>query len=139
MAAHEVVVKLADQRVSEPFVQLPCARVDRGDAEEDVGELPKDALLGEADQPRSQPAATCIRGDADDLDVADERPLQHENDESPGDAVLARNPHFPSRIGDPGQALFESASEENPRIARRHHLRAGPRLGVAGQPSDLKI
>ena len=107
MAAHEVVVQFTDQHVAEAFVELPGARIDRGDAEEHIGKLAKDALLGEADEARSDPAATSVRADADDLDVADECPLQHEDHESSRDAAVACHPYFSGRVGHAGQALLD--------------------------------
>src|SRR3954451_19064307 len=113
--------------------------MDRRDAEEDVREIAEDSLFRERDEFRSDAAAARVRGDANDLDGADERALQQEDDEAARDAVLARHPHFAGWIRDARQALFEGAAEENPRIARRHHRGACARFGIAIQASDLQL
>src|SRR5919205_23948 len=82
VAAHDVVLELADQLVAETQVEALRSGVEGRDAKEDVRRVAEDPLLGEGEEPPAQPAVAVLGSHADRLDIADERTLHEQDDEA---------------------------------------------------------
>ena len=82
MAAHDEVLEFADGLVAQAAVEALGVGVEGGDADEHVGRLPEDTLLGIRDQPPADAPAAPLRSDSDRLDVAGEAALHVEDDEA---------------------------------------------------------
>jgi hypothetical protein len=80
---------------AQSLVESPGIVIERGNAHEDVGPFSEDSLLGEIDQPGSEPLPATVGMNADRLDVPDQGAGHTEDDETddllaiPGDVDLS--------------------------------------------------
>src|SRR6476469_451583 len=120
MAAHYEVLHLSNRFVTETYIQLSRARVERRHAEKRVWRHTENHVFGELDQTSTEAQSAAILAHSDGLNVAGER-TPHAENEKPHDLPVARRRvDIASRIGDQLERRRICPLKSEPRLGRAH-------------------
>ena len=128
-----------DDLVAEPLIQAKRACVERRDAHEDVGAIPEDAGLRPLHQAAPDSLAAIFRGDAHGLDVACERPVHVDDQESGETPVQICDVDLLLRLADEGERRLVGPAQGDPRLGARHEARARLEVRVGSRRANGQV